>query len=53
MSLSSASRTYDHEYTPENTRVYKGRRFCRECKRISDRSRYLAKRSLPALSAVQ
>lgn len=24
-----------HEYTPENTRVYQGRRFCKACKRAS------------------
>lgn len=26
-----------HEYTPANTRIYKGRRFCKECARKSSR----------------
>lgn len=28
-----------HEYTPENTRVYQGRRYCEECRRIRQRRR--------------
>lgn len=31
-----------HEYTPENTRVSKGKRYCRTCGRDSDRRRYHA-----------
>lgn len=28
-----------HEYTPENTRIYRGMRNCRECARIKDQAR--------------
>lgn len=33
-----------HEYTPENTRVYRGHRYCRACHRDRERARRLAKR---------
>lgn len=46
--LPMAERThcpFDHEYTAENTKTYKGRRFCRECSRIRSRARYAASRA--------
>lgn len=33
-----------HEYTPENTKLYQGRRYCRECHRIDARRRRAANR---------
>lgn len=33
---------HGHPYDDENTRSYKGRRFCRECGRIKERRRYAA-----------
>lgn len=38
---------HGHEYTPENTRVYKGRRFCRECTRIASREYKRRTRATP------
>jgi hypothetical protein len=35
-----------HAYTPENTRLYKGRRACKVCRRFNDRLRY-RKRGYP------
>lgn len=29
----------DHDYTPENTRLYRGRRYCRACHRENERAR--------------
>jgi len=45
--LRHASRTHckhGHEFTPENTRMYDGYRVCRECRKISDRKRYMSKK---------
>lgn len=28
-----------HDYTPQNTRIYQGRRYCRECHRLSEQRR--------------
>ena len=36
---------YGHEYTPENTRLNRGHRYCRECERIRDRKRWEATRN--------
>lgn len=36
-----------HEFTPENTRIYRGRRFCNECRRLLDQRRYRQKQSEP------
>lgn len=30
----------EHEYTPENTKVHRGRRFCRACARAANRAYY-------------
>ena len=35
---------WGHEFTPENTRLYKGSRICRACKRV-ERERWPRKRS--------
>lgn len=32
-----------HEYTPENTRMYRGARHCRKCQRAADRAYYQRK----------
>ncbi|MBT2508864.1 hypothetical protein J7I98_23845 [Streptomyces sp. ISL-98] len=32
-----------HDYTPENTRLYRGRRYCRACHRENERGRRTAK----------
>lgn len=40
-----------HEFTPQNTRMYNGRRYCRECKRVqsvADRARAKVKGLLRA-----
>jgi hypothetical protein len=34
-----------HEYTPENTRAYRGRRYCRTCERDKARERMRRKRA--------
>lgn len=40
-----------HEYTPENTSMYKTERRCRECHRIVDRERYARKKAAHAVHA--
>ena len=34
-----------HEYSPENTRIYRGYRYCRTCQRAHSRKRMAAKRA--------
>jgi len=44
-----------HEYTPENTGVYQGRRYCKECKRIKSREgmrKSREKRKLESVNAL-
>lgn len=41
---------YDHEFTPENTRLYGGRRYCRKCKRRRDRDSRETARSAGRMS---
>lgn len=38
-----------HEFTPENTRIYAGRRVCRECKLFTARERYAKARFCKAV----
>lgn len=35
----------DHEYTPENTRTYRGMRYCKKCHRKRERVRYWRKKA--------
>lgn len=52
-SLNTTHCPADHEYTPENTYVYQGRRFCRECARARGREFWRAKHAEDDRAPVQ
>ena len=43
---------HGHEYTPENTKVKRGRRHCRECNRVYMRAYHARRKALSALREI-